>query len=81
MDRALLIVFVFLVGARSVGSGCRVNDRRSRSRSDAVGGIEAVVASWTIGDEEDGCALHLTQSPAGARMGRGTCQRVASAVT
>jgi len=28
----------------------------SRSRSDAVRGIEAVIASWTIGSEEDGCA-------------------------
>ncbi|MGO8894698.1 MAG: tyrosine-type recombinase/integrase [Streptosporangiaceae bacterium] len=28
----------------------------SRSRSNAVRGIEAVIASWTIGSEEDGCA-------------------------
>lgn len=44
---------VLLIGAESLVSGRRVKSRRSRSRSDAVGALEAAGVSGTIGGEED----------------------------
>src|SRR3989442_13838617 len=44
---------------RILVSGCRVNGRRSRSLATARrAAIDAVAASWTMGGEEDGCALY-----------------------
>ena len=53
----LLLPVVLLVGAGFLGSGRGVKSRRSRSRSDAVGALEAVFVTGTIGSEEDAPGL------------------------
>jgi hypothetical protein len=47
-----LVLFVLPLGA---GSKLGEADRRRRPE----GGLDAAAASWTIGSEEDGPALHL----------------------
>ena len=48
---------VFLAGAKSQVSGCRVQGRRSRSHATARrAALDAVAAIRTIGSEEDGLA-------------------------
>lgn len=54
-DRRALVHPVILVGAKTTGSGLRVNGRRSRLCATARrAAIDAVAASWTIGSEDDG---------------------------
>jgi hypothetical protein len=65
-----LVPAISPIGAESLGSRRRVNGRRSRSRSDAAGAVDAVFVTWTLECRGDGPQLALlSRDPLTCRRG------------